>query len=214
MAKLQLALDCIGMEEAVDLVRSLEEEIDILEAGTPFLMENGVQALKTLRAAFPGKILLADSKIMDAGSYEAASFFSAGADIVTVLGVTDDQTILDCLDAAKRCGGDVLVDMLCVPDLERRAVELMALGAKKIAVHTGVDAQKLGRTPLGDLKILAGCVSGAEIFVAGGLTPETAPDYLAYNPAVLIVGSYVLGARDRVQAAQRMQEVIQRGGNQ
>ena len=30
MAKLQLALDCIGMEEAVDLVRSLEKEIDIL----------------------------------------------------------------------------------------------------------------------------------------------------------------------------------------
>ena len=37
--------------------------------------------------------VLADLKIMDAGGYEVAKASEAGADIITVLGVSDDATI-------------------------------------------------------------------------------------------------------------------------
>ena len=37
--------------------------------------------------------VLCDAKIMDAGAYEAQLAYDAGADYVTVLGITDDLTI-------------------------------------------------------------------------------------------------------------------------
>lgn len=39
---------------------------------------------------------------MDAGAYEARLAFDAGADIVTVLAVTDDLTIQDCMEEARK----------------------------------------------------------------------------------------------------------------
>lgn len=211
MVKLQLALDMICPEKAVELLNSIEEEIDIIEAGTPFLLEYGVRGLRELRLAFPKKTLLADSKIMDAGYYESSRLFDAGVNIVTVLGVTDNQTILDCMTAARQYGGHSMADMICVPDLAKRAVELEAIGVKKIAVHTGVDAQKLGRTPLGDLKLLRSCIRHADISVAGGLSPESVADYLVYDPETLIVGSYIINAEDPVLATQKIRAAIRRG---
>ena len=42
---------------------------------------------------------------MDAGEHEANLAFAAGADIVTVLGVSHDETIRGVVAAARRAGG-------------------------------------------------------------------------------------------------------------
>ena len=41
---------------------------------------------------------------MDAGEFEADKCFEAGADIVTVLGVSNDETIEGCVRSAKKYG--------------------------------------------------------------------------------------------------------------
>ena len=93
--KLQIALDDISMEAAMELLGKVKEYADIAEVGTPFLMEYGMEAVRRIHAGFPGLSVLCDGKIMDAGGYEAELAFRAGADYVTVLAVTDDRTILD-----------------------------------------------------------------------------------------------------------------------
>ncbi len=45
--------------------------------------------------------VLADLKIMDAGGYEIMKAAEAGADIITVLGATDDSTIKGAVAEAK-----------------------------------------------------------------------------------------------------------------
>jgi len=152
MVKLQLALDDWGLEESIRLVEKVGDDVDIIEVGTPFMMVYGLEAVRRLKKEFPRHEVLCDAKIMDAGAYEAKLCFEAGADYVTVLGVTDNATIKACVDTARQHGKKTVVDMICVPDLPERIKTLERIGVEYLAVHTGVDQQANGRTPLDDLK--------------------------------------------------------------
>ena len=77
-----------------------------------------------MKEHFPDKEILADMKIMDAGYYEAEEALKAGADYVTVLGVTDNLTIQGCKEAAEKYGKEIVVDMICVENMEERIAKL------------------------------------------------------------------------------------------
>lgn len=206
--KLQIALDDLTLEEAVVLVEKVQDYIDIIEIGTPFVYEYGMEAVRTMKAKFPDKEILADMKIMDAGYYEAEEALKAGADYVTVLGVTDNLTIKGCKDAAEKYGKEIVVDMICVSDMEDRIAKLEELGAHGLAVHTGTDQQAAGRTPLDDLKTMRSAAKSAKISVAGGIHADTVKDYAVYHPDVLIVGSGICHAEDPAEAAKEIYEQI------
>ena len=121
--KLQLALDDLNLEEALALTEKVREYIDIIEIGTPFVYQEGMNAVKIFKESFPEKEVLADMKIMDAGYYESEEALKVGADYITVLGVTDNLTIRGCIEAAEHYGKEVVVDMICVPDLPKRIRE-------------------------------------------------------------------------------------------
>lgn len=210
MPELQLALDDITLDDAMALLKRIGRHVDIVEAGTPFIMENGMEAVRRIHAAFPYLSLLCDGKIMDAGTLEAGMLFDAGAKIATVLALTDDQTIRDCVAEANRRGCQMMADMICVPDIPKRVKELEELGVHIIAVHTGVDQQKKGRTPLDDLRVMCQCAERAEVAVAGGIRLETVDDYLACGPAIVIVGGGILGQPDPAAAAEALYELIHR----
>ena len=69
--ELQLALDDMTLDEALALVKSVQAHVDIIEVGTPMVMEYGMAPVRELKKLFPDKKVLADLKIMDAGEYEA-----------------------------------------------------------------------------------------------------------------------------------------------
>jgi 3-hexulose-6-phosphate synthase len=199
--KLQLALDDLSLEQAIALAERVWDYIDIIEAGTPLIYGYGMAAVRALKERFPEKLVLADMKIMDSGALETEEAMDAGADYVTVLGVSEDATVKNCLEAAARYGREVVVDMICVPDLPGRIRALEALGVQGLAVHTGVDQQAAGRTPLDDLRRMTACAKKAKISVAGGIRPETVAEYAACGPEVVIVGGGILHAPDPVAAA-------------
>jgi 3-hexulose-6-phosphate synthase len=208
--KLQLALDTLSLTDALSLVRDVEPYIDIIEIGTPFLLEEGMKAVTTMKAEFPSLEILADTKIMDAGELEANLAFKAGADYITVLGVTDSSTITACIETAKRYGKKVVVDMICVHNMEERIAELEKLGPVALAVHTGVDQQKAGRTPLDDLALMREFSKSSEIFVAGGISATTIGEYLKYLPDVIIVGSGICSAAHPASQAKAIYSILHR----
>ena len=206
--KLQLALDDISLEDALALLGKVNGYIDIVEIGTPFMMQYGAEAVRTVRHRWPDMEILLDAKIMDAGAYEAQIGFDAGADLVTVLAVTDDGTVREVVRAARGCGKKVMADMICVKDIPERVPRLEELGVDMIAVHTGVDQQAQGRTPLEDLKEISRHVKRAGVAVAGGIHAGTAKEYLAYRPSIMIVGSGIIHAKDPAEAAKKLKEII------
>ena len=190
---LQLAIDTLTPSEAVALVERVHPFIDLIEAGTPFIKRFGLDVLDLLRRVAPDKLIVADLKAMDAGAYEARIAFDAGADIMTVLGCASDETISGALHEANRCQRRIAVDLIAVPDKLERARQLENMGVHYICIHTGMDQQASGITPLADLEQIRLAVS-IPLVVAGGINVNSIHAIAALGPAVVVVGSHITSA--------------------
>ena len=203
--KLQLALDELTLPEALVFIDKVVDDVDIIEVGTPFLIREGVNAIKVIKEKYPHKEVLVDAKIMDGGHFESQLLFDAGADYVTVLGVTDLLTIQSCICAAKEAGKQVVVDMICVDDLPARVRLLEEAGADMLAVHTGTDQQAAGRKPIDDLITMLKARRKARIAVAGGISSQTVKDYALLGPDVV---SAITHAADPADEARKISQVL------
>lgn len=209
--KLQLALDLVNIPDGIALVKEVEQYVDIVEIGTPIVINEGLHAVKAMKEAFPHLEVLADLKIMDAGGYEIMKAAEAGADLVTVLGATNDMTIKGAVEEAKKQNKKILVDMINVVDLEKRAREVDALGVDYICVHTGYDQQAAGENPFEDLQTIKRAVTHAKTAVAGGIKLETLPEVIKANPDLVIVGGGITGAADKAAVASEIRRLIKQG---
>ncbi len=81
---LQVALDHLRIEDALKDALAVGNEVDIIEAGTILILNEGDKAIKCLRNVFPDKVVIADTKCADAGSTVAKNCKDAGADWMTV----------------------------------------------------------------------------------------------------------------------------------
>lgn len=209
--ELQLALDLVDIPQAKKLVKEVEAYIDIVEIGTPVVINEGLRAVKEIKEAFPNLRVLADLKIMDAAGYEVMKASEAGADIVTVLGASEDMTIKGAVEEARKQGKQILVDMISVKNLEQRAQEIDALGVDYICVHTGYDLQAVGKNSFEDLLTIKRVVKQAKIAIAGGIKLSTLPEIIKANPDLVIVGGGITGQEDQQAAAAEMQKLIKQG---
>ena len=206
--KLQLALDLLTIDEALRLLNEIGDVIDIVEIGTPLIIRSGVEAITSIKTAYPHLTVLADLKIVDAGAHEAKLGFEAGADIVTVLGVAHDKTIQDALRQAEIYNGQVMVDLITIRDVDKRAGELDGLGCHYICVHTGSDAQTQGQNPLQELAHVQAALNQTQTAVAGGISPASLARILPYEPAIVVVGSFITGHSNPRRAALEIREQL------
>lgn len=206
--KLQLALDIITMQEAIDLLKVLGNSIDIAEIGTPFVIQEGIKAVREIKSEFPSLIVLADLKIMDAGEHVSRMAFEAGADIVTVLGAADDATIRASVEQVKKYNKSIMVDMIGVKDIYIRAIEIDGMGVDYICVHTASDIQGTGKNSLDELKIVKNLVKNAETAVAGGIKLENICEIVKERPEIIIVGGGITSQPNKKQAAFELKKIM------
>ncbi|CAM2871681.1 3-hexulose-6-phosphate synthase [Paenibacillus sediminis] len=209
--ELQLALDLVNIPQAIELLKEVEPYIDIVEIGTPVVINEGLRAVKEVKQAYPNLKVLADLKIMDAAGYEVMKASEAGADIITILGVAEDESIKGAVAEAKKQNKKILVDMISVKDIEGRAKELDAMGVDYICVHTGYDLQAVGQNSFEDLKKIKRVVKNAKTAVAGGIKLSTLPEVIQAKPDLVIVGGGITGAEDMKATAAEMQKLIKQG---
>ncbi|PTE24745.1 3-hexulose-6-phosphate synthase [Staphylococcus equorum] len=206
--ELQLAIDLLNKEDATELANKVKDYVDIVEIGTPIVINEGLPAVQHLNDNIDGVKVLADLKIMDAADYEVSQAVKFGADVVTILGVAEDASIKAAVDEAHKHGKQLLVDMIAVQDLEKRAKDLDDLGADYIAVHTGYDLQAEGQSPLESLRKVKSVISNSKVAVAGGIKPDTIKDIVAENPDLIIVGGGIANADDPVEAAKQCRDIV------
>src|SRR2546425_1244856 len=169
---LQVALDHMHLKRALLAAKeAVDGGADWLEAGTPLVKSEGIEVVRQLKKSFPGKTIVADLKAMDTGAFEVEIAAKAGADVITVMGVTDDATILEAVRAARRYGSKIMVDLMRVADKPARAKELEKLGVDYLNMHVSIDEQMIAHTPLQELKAVAAATS-LPVAVAGGLNSE------------------------------------------
>jgi len=205
---LQVALDFINLDRAIKCAEeAVKGGVDWLEAGTPLIKSEGLNAVRELRKRFPKKTIVADMKIMDAGRTEVEIAAKSGANVVCVLGAASDATIKECIEAAHNYGTKIQVDLIAVKDVKKRAKEIEKLGADYIGIHCAIDDQMKGNTPFKELKEISKDIK-IPIAVAGGVNSETAPDIVSSGASIIIVGGAINKAKDAKKAAQDIKESI------
>lgn len=205
----QVALDVVETGRAVEIGRlAVEGGAEWIEAGTPLIKAEGLDAVRKLRREFSDNTLVADMKTMDVGGLEVGLAAEAGADVVSVLAVAADETISAAVEAARDRRIKVLADLIAAREPLSRAKRVEELGVDYIGVHVGIDQQKADLGPLGQLRSIAGSVS-VPIAVAGGLTAWTASEAVEVGASIIVVGSAITKARDITQATREIVEAIQ-----
>lgn len=215
-SRLQLAIDTLQSGDIDVLLDQVRDLVDLVEVGTPLLLRDGVGAVRRLRAAYPGLVVLADMKIMDGGRLEASMGFQAGASLVTVLGAAEDATIRSVVGAAEEAGGEVMVDLIGVKNPAERAAEVDALGVHHVCVHTPVDVQQeQGRDAadgLASLRQVGERLRRAHLAVAGGIGPGNVARIVPLSPDIVVVGSAITCAPDPRAAAAAVRAVLDAAG--
>src|SRR6202046_1108359 len=139
----QISLDIINIPEALDTARlALRAGVDWLEAGTPFIIAEGMNGVRALRAEFPGVPIVADLKTMDGGWLEAEMMAKAGATHVVVMERAHPETLKVVVRAGQDFGVKVMGDNLGAPDMVAAARRLEDLGCDYIIHHIGYDERR------------------------------------------------------------------------
>ncbi len=203
---LQVAIDCNTKVAALNILRQVGEYVDIIEIGTPLVLAVGASFAAEVKALYPEKIVFVDEKIMDGGKIIADHAFACGADLVSVLGVSEDNTIRTTIQSAHEAGKYVVVDLCAAPDLTSRAKEVEAMGADMVGVHVGYDIQATGVDPLEELKKLNGiqCLKT----VAGGIKMKNFEDACRSQANVVIVGGGLCNVENPAETAKAMCEIM------
>ncbi len=211
---LQLALDHENLTRALKVAKeAMAGGVDWLEAGTPLIKSEGLDAVRTLRRQFPSATIVADMKIIDAGRLETECAAKAGANIIHVLGPASDATLIECIEAARRYDAKITVDLLGLESREKmiqRAKEVELMGAASVCIHTPIDLQMRGELPFDDLKAIVSAVS-IPVAVAGGINSETAADAIEAGATIVIIGGAITKSPDARKATQILKKVITTG---
>ena len=207
MARLQVAIDLLTTEEALALAAKVAPYVDIIELGTPLIKNMGSTVITAMKAAHPDKLVFADLKTADAGELEADIAFKAGADLVTVLGVSGNATIIGAVKAAKAHGKGVVVDTIGHPDRVKRAREVTELGVDFVELHAGLDEQWAEGYSIQVLIDEASTV-GVPVSIAGGVNINNIDAVIKAGAQVAVAGAAIYAAEDPAAAAKALAEAI------
>jgi 3-hexulose-6-phosphate synthase len=144
---------------------------------------------------------------MDAGELEADIAFKAGADLVTILGVAADATIVGAVKSAKAHGKGIVVDTIGVTDRVKRAKEVIELGAEFVELHAGLDEQWTDGYSI-QVLIDEAARAGVPVSIAGGVNIKNISDVIKSGVIVAVAGAAIYGAEDPAAAAKALREAI------
>ena len=188
---LQVALDVLELERAIEIGKeSVEGGADWLEVGTPLIKSEGMNAIRTLRDAFPDVKIVADMKTMDTGAIEVEMAAKSGASVVSILAVADNAVIEEAIKSARKYGVAIMVDIMNVDDPVRRAKEMEEMGVDYVCVHVGIDRQMQGMDTLSLLEKVSAAIN-TPLAVAGGVDAEMASEAVNLGADVIIVGGNI-----------------------
>lgn len=210
---LQVALDFLELSRALKVAReAVRGGAPWVEAGTPLIKSEGLEAIRALRKEFPRTYLIADLKTLDAGRAEFEAAAKAGANCATVCVTDSDSTVLECVEAGRNYGIDVCVDLLGLKGDEAAAFarKCQEWGAHHVSLHLPIDDQMRGLDVMEELRRLRPRVT-LPIAVAGGINSETAAAAVKAGADIVIVGGAVTKSTDAEGATRTILKAMRDG---
>ncbi len=210
--KLQVAVDRVSIERAIDIIREVEEYADIVEIGTSLIKDFGLEAIRRIKREFPNKKILADIKTVDEAEYEFKAAYKAGADIATVLGGASLETIRICKRVANEYFKDYLIDLIEVSKDKQDLLKEFSDGIICIHLPSDKNSEELNELIVSTIDNLKGF---NRLAVAGGVRKNSIKLMKDSNFEIVIVGSAITKAhniKESAKAFKILMEVENNGG--
>ncbi|MGW7926447.1 orotidine 5'-phosphate decarboxylase / HUMPS family protein [Staphylococcus xylosus] len=205
--KLQIALDRIPLDEAINLASILNGSVDIIEIGTSLIKDYGNLAIEKISAVTSESQVLVDSKTIDEGAYEFKQAFEHGADIVTVMGAASYQTLAASYEVTHQYGGTMVIDLLNLND--KQITEIDDFSKAIYLLHHSVDAneQVMATNEISSFKKSHANIE--RIAIAGGIDYETTK-VLAEQGIIeiVVVGSKLSKSENVKKDVEKFMEVL------
>lgn len=204
---LQIALDNSTLASAVASIREAGPIVDIVEVGTILCLQEGAEAIRVMRAMFPEKIVIADTKCADAGGTVAKNCKEAGADWMTVICAATLPTMKAAQKEIKTLQVELYGDWTLT-----QAKSWHDIGIDQVIYHQSRDALLAGETwGEADLKKVQTLIDmGFKVSVTGGLEIETLELFRGLDVYTFIAGRGITSKSDPKKAAQDFIDEIKR----
>lgn len=209
MAKpnLQIACDYNDLPSALADLKNVGDAVDIIEAGTILLLQGGQEVVKSFRALYPDKIIVADTKCADAGGTIAKNCADAGADWMTCI----CSATIPTMKAAAKKVSEIQVELYGDWTFEQ-AQQWLDAGISQAIYHQSRDALLAGETwgqkDLDKVKKLVDM--GFRVSVTGGLNVETLKLFEGIDVFTFIAGRAITQAPDPLKTVNDFQAEIVR----
>lgn len=204
---LQIACDHSDLPSALADIKNVGDVVDIIEAGTILLLQTGDTTIKSFRALFPDKKIVADTKCADAGTTVARNCANAGADWMTVICAATIPT----MKAAAKEISEVQVELYGDWTYEQ-AQQWLDAGISQAIYHQSRDALLAGETwgekDLTKVKKLIDM--GFRVSVTGGLNVDTLKLFEGIDVYTFITGRGITAAENPRQAVLDFMAEIKR----
>ncbi|KRN90348.1 3-keto-L-gulonate-6-phosphate decarboxylase UlaD [Ligilactobacillus ceti] len=205
--KLQIACDHNDLAAALEDIKNVGDVVDIIEAGTILMLQEGRQVVECFRALYPEKIIVADTKCADAGTTVARNCATAGADYMTCI----CSATIPTMKAANAEIDEIQVELYGDWTYEQ-AQQWLDAGISQAIYHQSRDALLAGETwgekDLTKVKKLV--EMGFRVSVTGGLNTETLALFEGVDVYTFIAGRAITKAENPKQAAMDFQAEIKR----
>jgi 3-hexulose-6-phosphate synthase/6-phospho-3-hexuloisomerase len=219
---LQVALNFEHLADAERIAGILQRELGDVEyacgAGTPLIKNEGLRTvIPRLRSIVGPKTKIAvDLKTLDTGALDVELAHEAGADIVGIAGIAEDETISAAFAKAKSLKMKVIVDSIGVMRIDgllesledKISLYIREGGDAILEYHIPIDLQTKTRDFSQVRQIYER--SHIPIAAAGGLNEHFIPEVLNYGASVCIVGRAIIRPRSGTSedAVRRIKEAI------
>ncbi|MDZ7293602.1 3-keto-L-gulonate-6-phosphate decarboxylase UlaD [Mycoplasmopsis pulmonis] len=210
---LQIALDNLTIESAIEDAKKASKYLDVIEVGTILISSEGKKAIKEIVKAFPDKIIVADGKVADAGKIFGQMFFSQGAHFTTAICAAEVETMAQLLAVAKEYdpNNDVQIELTSNFSWDQ-AKSWAQRGIKQAVWHRSRDAQAAGakwsKNDLDSIKKLIDL--GFKVTVTGGIEVDDIKFFKDLPIYIFIAGRSIRDAKNPEQAAKDFQDEIRK----
>ncbi|QDJ12595.1 3-keto-L-gulonate-6-phosphate decarboxylase [Mergibacter septicus] len=200
---LQIALDSLNLETAIETAKNAADSVDIIEVGTILAFAEGMNAVRTLRQNHPNHILVCDMKTTDGGAILAKMAFDAGTDWLTVSAAAHIATIAACKKVADsyHTNKEIQIEIYGNWTFED-AQAWLDLGIKQAIYHRSRDAELAGKgwteKDLDCMRKLSDL--GLELSITGGIVTEDIHLFKGINAKTFIAGRALVGEKGKETA--------------
>jgi bifunctional enzyme Fae/Hps len=182
-----------SVQQVYSLLPTIQENDRILiEAGTPFIKNEGLNGIRAIRSMWRG-VIVADLKTTDGAVGEVQAVHSAGANGATALGSAPIETLNLFIQTAKELDMISMIDMIGVSEPLKK-IRLLKFKPDVVILHKGRDEES-DKTKMIEYKQINKIRSKYDVIIAaaGGVDIREARSAI-FNGASLVVANIVSGS--------------------